>query len=124
MFDYNKAFSNSINQLKQEERYRIFATLCRDSKTFPRAKYYYNETDSKEVILWCSNDYMGQGCNTEVIEAMCNAAKNSGTGAGGTRNIYGNKYYHKILEKKLDSYHQKKDALLFKFAYVVNEAAI
>ncbi len=124
MFDYNTSFLNNINQLKHENRYRVFALLERDASNFPKAKYFYPSGKEKEITIWCSNDYLGQGCNKIVIEAMCNVAKKTGTGAGGTRNISGNSYYHKLLEDELASYHKKEKALVFSSGYVANEAAI
>lgn len=124
MFDYNTFFLNNINQLKHENRYRIFALLERDASNFPKAKYFCPSGEEKEVTIWCSNDYLGQGCNQVVIKAMCDTAKKTGTGAGGTRNISGNSYYHKLLEDELASYHKKEKALVFSSGYVANEAAI
>lgn len=124
MFDYNQAFLNNIEQLKNEKRYRVFALLKRNAKKFPKATYFNNNSEKKEVIIWCSNDYLGQGCNETVINAMCETAQITGTGAGGTRNISGNSYYHKLLEDELANYHKKEQALLFTSGYVANEAAI
>lgn len=124
MFDYNHYFANNIKQLKNEERYRVFALLERETKNFPKAKYFDNTGKVKEVTIWCSNDYLGQGCNINTIEAMCNTAQSTGAGAGGTRNISGNSYYHKLLEDELANYHKKENALLFTSGYVANEAAI
>lgn len=124
MYDYQRAFASNIAALKAENRYRIFAKLLRDSNKFPKAKYFLEQGKSKEITIWCSNDYLGQGCNQHVIEAMCKAAKETGTGAGGTRNISGNSYYHDLLEQILAAYHEKQAALLFSSGYVANEAAI
>ena len=124
MFDYNKAFLTNLNTLKAEKRYRVFTLLKRDANNFPKAKYFYPDGREKEITIWCSNDYLGQGCNPQIIKTMCEVTQELGTGAGGTRNISGNSYYHQLLELELANYHKKEKALVFSSGYVANEAAI
>ncbi len=121
MIDYNQFFTDAIDKLKQEGRYRVFSDVARYAGEFPKAKDVIN---NKDVTIWCSNDYLGMGQNTKVIQAIEDAAKSMGAGAGGTRNISGNNHAVVELEKELAELHQKDLALAFVCGYVANEATL
>ncbi len=124
--NYRGFFDQSIERLKAERRYRVFADLERDAIRFPIALWRPNpQTDeTKEVLIWCSNDYLTMGGHPEVIDAVCTAAKRHGAGAGGTRNISGTHHPIVALEAELADLHHKEAALAFTSGWVSNLAAI
>ena len=123
MTDYKKIFRESLDELKKDGNYRIFADLEKIAGNFPQALNYKDNSVS-EVTVWCSNDYLGMSQNDIVIESMIEAVKKVGAGSGGTRNISGTNHYHVLLERELCYLHQKEAALLFNSGYLANQATL
>jgi len=116
-------FWDIVDSAKAEGKYRVFNDIIRERGKFPKA-IWYGKYAIKEVVNWCSNDYLGMGQNKIVIDAMHTALEQTGAGSGGTRNISGTSHYHVALELELAKLHQKSGALLFSSAYVANEWTI
>ena len=122
--DYTRAFSQAIDRLHAEGRYRVFIDILRNKGHYPSARCFAGHNGPKPITVWCSNDYLAMGQHPKVIAAMEEALHDVGAGSGGTRNIGGNTHYHVDLEAELADLHGKEGALLFTSGYVSNEATL
>lgn len=122
--NYGRIFSEAIDRLHEEGRYRVFIDILRNKGAFPHARCFAGHNGPKPITVWCSNDYLAMGQHPDVIAAMEEALHDVGAGSGGTRNIGGNTHYHIDLEAELADLHGKEGALLFTSGYVSNEATL
>ncbi|OJU82342.1 MAG: 8-amino-7-oxononanoate synthase [Solirubrobacterales bacterium 70-9] len=78
----------------------------------------------REVLLLCSNDYLGLASDQRVREAAAEAALHWGAGAGASRLISGNMQPHRELETRLAAFKGYERALLFGSGYLANSGTI
>ncbi len=122
--NYKHIFSQAIDRLHEEGRYRVFIDILRNRGSYPNARCFHGHNGPKPITVWCSNDYLAMGQHPKVVAAMEEALHDVGAGSGGTRNIGGNTHYHVDLEAELADLHGKEGALLFTSGYVSNEATL
>jgi 5-aminolevulinate synthase len=110
----------ALGAIRAQGRYRTFTALQKQAEGYP----WYRRTDGTRVLVWSSNDYLAMGGHPIVVEAACQAAREMGAGAGGTRNISGTSPVHDALEAELANLHGKQAALLFTSGFVSNQASL
>ena len=124
MSRYDAALDTALNRLHEEGRYRTFIDIERKQGAYPLATWRRPDGTTKEITVWCGNDYLGMGQHPEVLGAMHAALDATGAGSGGTRNISGTTVYHKALEAELADLHGKEAALVFGSAFIANDATL
>ena len=120
-FDYEAWYGNELDKKHKDKSYRYFNNINRLAKEFPTAHMASKE---ERVTVWCSNDYLGMGRNSDVLKTMHTTLDNYGAGAGGTRNISGHNQHAVSLEATVAKLHAKEAALVFSSCYVANDATL
>lgn len=121
MVNYTKLFQDNLLQIQKEDRYRVFTELNYTKSKPPIA---FSPRFSRDITVWCSNDYLGMSQHPEVKKAAIDAINNIGAGSGGTRNISGTNSPIVSLEKEISLLHSRESALVFTSGYVANQAAL
>jgi 8-amino-7-oxononanoate synthase len=80
--------------------------------------------DGAEVLLLCSNNYLGLADHPRVRQAAADAAERFGVGAGASRLISGTMELHQRLEERLAEFAGTESALLFGSGYLANTGTI
>jgi len=118
-----KACHEKLDVLKSNGNYREFIDVERHCGDFPHATWRKDGYE-KEIVVWCNNDYLGQGQNKWVMRKSKKAMETNGLGAGGTRNISGTSNFVTYLETALADMHEKEAALVFNSGYIANQASL
>jgi glycine C-acetyltransferase len=102
-----------LNELRERNLYRSLRLIegPQDSRV---------RIDNREVLVFCSNNFLGLANHPEVREASLEALKQFGCGAGASRLISGNMTLHERLEQKLAAFKGYPAALLFNSGYAAN----
>nr|MBP9752509.1 aminotransferase class I/II-fold pyridoxal phosphate-dependent enzyme [Pseudomonadota bacterium] len=122
---YEELLREKLQHIRDENRYRQFVPLSRIVGNLPYATWHNKDNEEeKEVIVWCTNDYLGMSHNKQVLEAFKEGCLTYGAGSGGTRNISGTAHLHVVLEQTMANLHKKEAGLLFVSGYAANEGAL
>jgi 8-amino-7-oxononanoate synthase len=82
------------------------------------------KVDGRELLSFCSNDYLGLAAEPRLAEALCDGARRYGTGSGAAHLVSGHSAAHHALEEELAAFTGRERALLFSTGYMANLAVI
>ena len=80
--------------------------------------------DGRELIGFCSNDYLALAAHPDMVDAMSIATRELGVGSGASHLVCGHSREHHELERELAEYTGRERALLFSTGYMANLGAI
>ncbi len=109
----NDFLTTDLNALKQEHRYRQLREV-----ESPMGRVILR--DGKEVLNFCSNDYLGLANDPRLIVAAQQGLTRYGVGSGASRLVSGHMTAHATLEKNLAQLKSTEAALVFSTGYMAN----
>jgi 8-amino-7-oxononanoate synthase len=109
--------SEELNEIKQNDLYRTLKAIEEgiDSKVVIKGK---------QLVNFCSNDYLGLSSHPKVIEKAIQVLKTHGVGAGASRLVSGNHTIHEDLEFELSAYENTEASIVFPSGYMANIGTI
>ncbi|MBI9048880.1 MAG: glycine C-acetyltransferase [Anaerolineaceae bacterium] len=117
MSDQLKWIQEELDQLKSAGLYNTIRTINTPQGAWLRV-------DGKDVLNFCSNNYLGLGNNSEMIAAMKKAADQYGVGPAAVRTIAGTMDIHLELEKRMAAFKGVEDAVTFQSGFCANLATL
>lgn len=107
-------------RLQRDLAERAAASLYRRRRVVDSAQGARIVVDGREVLSFCSNDYLGLANDPRLVEAQCKAARQYGAGSGSAHLVSGHQRIHHELEERLAEFTGRPRALLFSTGYMAN----
>jgi len=106
-----------------------YARLVRESlnwelKELQSASEPLCTVDGKQVIMLCANNYLNLATHPKLVNAMVEATKNLGAGAGSDRSIAGNMTLHEELDRRLAEFKKAPASLTYQTGFMANEGLV
>ncbi len=114
MFDnIREYYSEELSAIKEAGLYKSERVI-----TTPQSATI--NTQNKEVLNFCANNYLGLSSHPEVLEAAIETIKTHGFGMSSVRFICGTQDIHKELERKTAEFLGTEDCILYAAAFDAN----
>lgn len=110
--------------LAEQLRSRENAGLYRRRLTLESPQHTHVSIAGREYLAFCSNDYLGLANHPQLIEAVCDGARQHGVGTGASHLISGHSSAHHALENALARFTEFPRALLFSTGYMANAGVV
>ncbi len=95
-------------------------SLYRQRKITDGPQQVHLISNTKSVISFCSNDYLGLANHPDIAKAFKNAVNDYGVGSGSAHLVSGHSRAHHQLEETLAEYTGRSRAVLFSTGYMAN----
>lgn len=111
-----RAYADLAERLAAREA----AGLYRRRRVVDAATAPLVRVDGRELLAFCSNDYLGLANDPRVIAVLCEGARRYGVGSGASHLVCGHTPAHHALEEELARFTGRERALLFGSGYAAN----
>jgi glycine C-acetyltransferase len=113
----SRSFADELNQLRDQGLYRQLRSI--DGSQQARVVM-----DGREVLLLCSNNYLGLADHPDLKEASIRAIEKYGVGSGASRLVSGTMELHCALERRIAAFKGTERALVFNSGYAANTGVL
>lgn len=110
-------FNERLQAALQE---RTLASLYRRRRVVEGPQSPLMRVDGRELLTFCSNDYLGLAAHPEVCAALQQGAAAQGVGSGASHLVNGHSHEHHALEEELAAFTGRSRALVFSSGYMAN----
>ena len=107
-------------RLERDLAEREAQSLYRRRRVVESATGIHARIDGRDILVFCSNDYLGIANDPRLIDAQCRAARQYGAGSGAAHLVTGHQRIHHELEERLAAFTGRERALLFSTGYMAN----
>ncbi len=111
-----------MKELRAELDQRKADGLYRRRRITEGPQSVIQQVDGRQLLSFCSNDYLGLANHPDIKSALIETVKNSGVGSGAAHLITGHSNWHERCEEKLAEFTGRDRALLFSTGYMANLA--
>ncbi|REC95229.1 8-amino-7-oxononanoate synthase [Kushneria indalinina] len=116
MNPFETALQHRLEQQKAAGRYR--------RRRSQRDAGVHTRINGRDMLTFCSNDYLGLATHPRVVKALCDGARRHGAGGGASHLVNGHQEIHDRLEMRLAQWTGRERALLFGSGYQANLGVI
>jgi 8-amino-7-oxononanoate synthase len=113
-----------IDRIRSERQERVQYGTVRTRRVIQSREGIHVDCDGRELINFCSNDYLGLSQHVEVIASLQEAAAHHGVGSGGSALVSGHHQEHALLETEMAAWLGYEKALYFGSGYLANLAVM
>jgi glycine C-acetyltransferase len=111
------SYAEDLLRLQEEGLYRVMRRI--EGSQGPRIML-----DGREVVLLCSNNYLGLANHPALKEAAIRAIEQYGVGSGASRLVSGTMELHEALERRIAAFKGTERALVFNSGYAANTGVL
>ncbi len=111
-----------MKDLETDLEQRRVDGLYRRRRVIESAQGIETRIDGKNLLSFCSNDYLGLANHPEIKQACLDAVTDHGVGSGAAHLINGHSRLHEACEQRLAEFSGRERALLFSTGYMANIA--
>ncbi len=108
-----------LSKIKEAGLFKEERVILSDQKPSIEVSYP-NGSEPREVLNFCSNNYLGLANHPRVIEAAHKTLDKHGFGLASVRFICGTQDLHKDLERKISEFYDTEDTILYSSCFDAN----